>query len=99
MTGPQAESRNAYTIAFPDRSGVVLLAADPNDRLSLLAEYGLRRIPGEQPGDTILTGIELRAFQGGGSAAEQWLNALLDRLEANPSLPEIDPAIHDPAWR
>lgn len=99
LSGPQAESRNAYTIAFPDQSGVVLLAADPNDRLSLLTEYGLRRIPGGQPGDTILTGIELRAFQGGGSAAEQWLNALLDRLEANPSLPEYAAAIHDPAGR
>ena len=52
-----------------------------DDRRSLRSEYGLCR-PGAQPGDTVLTGLELRAFQGGSSSAERWLNALIDRLEA-----------------
>ena len=48
------------------------------------SEYGLRRVPG----DTSFTSLELRAFQGGNSAGEQWLNALIDRLEVDPNLPE-----------
>ena len=55
-----------------------------DDHRSLRPEYGLRRFPG----DTSFTSLELRAFQGGNSAGEQWLNALIDRLEVDPNLPE-----------